>query len=160
MSNLRVGQGFDSHRFDSSRELFIGGYKIPDSKGLLGHSDADVLLHSIIDALLGALSLGDIGTLFPDTDSKYKNIDSKVLLAETLKLISSKSYSLVNVDNTLIAEIPKFKPYILEIRKVLSSLLKIDLENISVKATTAEKMGAIGREEGIACMSIVLLEKI
>lgn len=160
MTSLRIGQGLDSHRFSENRKLIIGGVEIPSSLGLIGHSDADVLIHALVDAILGGLAEGDIGTLFPDTSSEFKNIDSKILLKKTLDLMKDKGYELVNTDSTIIAEKPKFNPHILKIRESLSNLLSLSLEQISVKATTAEKMGALGREEGIFVSSIVLLNKI
>ncbi|RYF92172.1 MAG: 2-C-methyl-D-erythritol 2,4-cyclodiphosphate synthase [Chitinophagaceae bacterium] len=156
----RIGLGIDFHQLAEGRDLWIGGLKIPHSKGSLGHSDADVLLHAICDALLGALSLGDIGTHFPDTDNTYKDIDSKILLAKTVELINQKGYSVVNIDSTLCLEKPKIKPYTDEMRKVIAGIVGIAEENISIKATTAEKMGFVGREEGLTAQAIALLEKI
>ncbi len=156
----RIGTGIDFHQLVEGRDLWIGGVNIPHTKGALGHSDADVLLHAICDALLGALSLGDIGKHFPDTDSMLKNIDSKILLAKTYELIVSKGYCVVNVDSTVCLELPKIMPYADEMRKVIASILETDLEDISIKATTTEKMGFAGREEGLFANATVLLKKI
>lgn len=142
------------------RDLWIGGIKIPHHKGALGHSDADVLLHAICDALLGALSLGDIGVHFPDTDNTYKNIDSKILLRKTGELIFSKGYAVVNVDCTLCLEQPKIKPYVPEMQQTIASILKVTAQDISIKATTTEKMGFAGREEGLMAYATVLLHKV
>lgn len=158
--SFRIGQGYDIHQLAQGRELILGGVKIPHHKGLLGHSDADVLLHAITDALLGALGLGDIGTHFPDTDAKYKGADSIMLLKESYKLITEKGYVLVNADATIIAEKPKLKPYISQIRESIAAALSAEVGAISVKATTGEKMGFIGREEGIAAQAIVLLKAL
>ena len=141
------------------RPLFIGGVLIPHTKGALGHSDADVLLHAICDALLGALSLGDIGTHFPDNDNQYKNIDSKILLTRTYELIRARKYSIVNIDTSLCLESPKIKKYSDEMRKVIAGILNISEEDISIKATTNEKMGFIGREEGLVAYATVLLKQ-
>lgn len=149
----------DVHQLVEGRPLFIGGIQIPHTKGALGHSDADVLLHAICDALLGALSLGDIGTHFPDTDGQYKNIDSKILLARTYELIKARKYSIVNIDTSLCLEAPKIKKYSGEMRKVIAGILSISEEDISIKATTNEKMGFIGREEGLVAYATVLLKK-
>ncbi|TVR18457.1 MAG: 2-C-methyl-D-erythritol 2,4-cyclodiphosphate synthase [Balneolaceae bacterium] len=156
--SFRIGQGYDIHRLAEGRDLILGGILIPHSKGLLGHSDADVLLHAITDALLGALSLGDIGTHFPDTDPLYEGADSIELLKRSYDLVQAKGYQLVNADTTIIAERPKIKPNIIQIRERIASALDIEIEAVSVKATTGEKMGFIGREEGIAAQAIVLLE--
>lgn len=156
----RIGTGIDFHQLVQGRDLWIGGVKIPHHKGALGHSDADVLLHAICDALLGALSLGDIGKHFPDTDSSYKNIDSKILLAKTFDLILAKGYKVVNIDSTLCLEAPKVMPYADEMKRVIAEILNIGLDDISVKATTTEKMGFAGREEGLFANATVLLNKI
>lgn len=156
--SFRIGQGYDIHQLAEGRDLILGGILIPHSIGLLGHSDADVLLHAITDALLGALSLGDIGTHFPDTDPAYEGADSIELLKRSYDLVLERGYKLVNADATIIAEKPKIKPYILQIRESIASALGTEIETISVKATTGEKMGFIGREEGIAAQAIVLLE--
>ena len=156
---FRIGQGYDVHRFSNNRKLVLGGVEIPFEKGLLGHSDADVLLHAIIDAMLGALALGDLGKHFPDSDERFKNIDSKVLLKKTYELIFENNYRVGNIDATVITEKPKLSPYILQIRKSIAEILKIEINQISVKATTSEKMGFVGREEGIKALAIALLVK-
>jgi len=155
---MRIGIGYDAHRFVENRNLIIGGVKIEYDKGLLGHSDADVLIHSIIDAVLGALGKGDIGMLFPDTDSKFKDIDSKLLLKKTCKIVEESCYEIINIDSIIIAEKPKMKNYVGKMRKVLSEVLEIEAGKINIKATTTEGMGFIGREEGIAAQSSVLLD--
>ena len=157
--SYRIGFGIDFHQLIEGRDLWIGGIKIPHVKGALGHSDADVLLHSICDAMLGALALGDIGEHFPDTDAAYKNIDSKILLNRTYDLILQKKYRVVNIDSSVCLEAPKIKKYSYEMRTVIASILKLDLEDISIKATTAEKMGFVGREEGLIAYATVLLKK-
>jgi len=159
LNNFRIGQGFDVHKFSEDRDLFIGGVKIPFEKGLLGHSDADVLLHAICDAMLGALALGDIGIHFPDTDQSYKNIDSKILLNNVYTLIKSKGYEIENIDSTLLLQRPKISSFIPKMIEVISNLLSIDKEQVSIKATTTEKLGFVGREEGVAAMATVLLFK-
>lgn len=156
---FRIGQGFDIHKLVEGRKLIIGGIEIDYEKGLLGHSDADVLIHSIIDALLGALALGDIGTHFPDNDSKYKNIDSTILLKETKKLIEKKGYKINNLDNTIFAQEPKMKPYIPLIREKLSQILEIDKDLISIKAKTMEEQDSVGEKKSISTQSVVLLIK-
>ena len=155
----RIGSGIDVHQLVEGRPLWIGGVSIPHHKGALGHSDADVLLHAICDALLGALSLGDIGMHFPDTDDEYKNIDSKILLRKTYDLIRQKKYTIVNIDSSLCLESPKIKRYSGEMRKVIAGILDISIDDVSIKATTNEKMGFIGREEGVVAYATVLLEK-
>jgi len=155
----RTGIGFDIHAFAKDRKLIIGGIEIPHEKGLAGHSDADVLLHSITDALLGSLALGDLGKHFPDSDQKYKDADSKILLRDSYDLIKEKGYKIGNVDAVISAQKPKLSPYIDEIRKVISKLLDTEIENVSVKATTTEKLGFVGREEGIAAFATVLVVK-
>ena len=157
--SYRIGSGVDFHQLVSGRDLWIGGVKIPHTKGALGHSDADVLLHAICDAMLGALGLGDIGVHFPDTDAAYKNIDSKILLAKTFELITNKGYKIVNVDSTLCLQEPKIKPYVLQMQKVIASILQISIDDISVKATTTENMGFVGREEGLMAYAVILLFK-
>ena len=157
--SYRIGSGMDVHQLVEGRPLWIGGVLIPHHKGALGHSDADVLLHAICDALLGALSLGDIGMHFPDTDSTYKNIDSKILLQKTFELISRKKYSIVNIDSSLCLESPKIKQHSAAMKKVIAGILKIKEEDISIKATTNEKMGFIEREEGVVAYATVLLKK-
>ena len=158
--SLRIGFGYDVHAYAENRKLIIGGVEIPFKKGLLGHSDADVLLHTISDALLGALALGDIGMHFPDTDDKYKNADSKLLLEHVYGLIKEKGYVLVNLDSTLLMQKPKISPYVTQIRETISSLLDCRIDQISVKATTTEKLGFVGRLEGVAAYCTVLLRKI
>jgi 2-C-methyl-D-erythritol 2,4-cyclodiphosphate synthase len=149
----------DVHQLVEGRPLWIGGVLIPHHKGALGHSDADVLLHAICDALLGALALGDIGTHFPDNDAAYKNIDSKILLQKTYDLIRQKNYTVVNVDSSLCLEAPKIKKYAGEMRNTIARILNISPDDVSVKATTNEKMGFIGREEGLVAYATVLLKK-
>ncbi|MAL18494.1 MAG: 2-C-methyl-D-erythritol 2,4-cyclodiphosphate synthase [Balneola sp.] len=156
---MRIGYGYDVHRFQEGRRLILGGVEIPYEKGLLGHSDADVLLHAITDALLGALALGDIGSHFPDTDPAFKNADSRKLLRESYNLIQDRGYKLGNLDATVVAEQPKLRPYIDEIRKSIASELDCSAEDISVKATTSEKMGFAGREEGIIAQAVALIVK-
>jgi 2-C-methyl-D-erythritol 2,4-cyclodiphosphate synthase len=155
--NYRIGFGIDFHQLVDGRDLWIGGVKIPFAKGALGHSDADVLLHAICDALLGALSLGDIGQHFPNTDAAYKNIDSKILLEKTFALVLEKKYSVVNVDTTVCLEVPKLMPYADAMRAIIASILRISINDVSIKATTTEKMGFIGKGEGLAAYATVLL---
>jgi len=155
---FRTGIGFDAHALAEGRPLVIGGVNIPHSKGLLGHSDADVLVHAVMDAILGALALGDIGEHFPDTDDEFKGADSLVLLSRVQKMIEDKGYSCENLDSIIIAEKPKLKSYIGEMRENLASVLKINVDQLSIKATTTEHMGFTGREEGIAAQAIVLLK--
>ena len=159
MNDFRTGIGFDVHAFAEGRKLIIGGVTIPFEKGLLGHSDADVLLHAICDAMLGALALGDIGKHFPDTDLKYKDADSMELLKNVFELIKSKNYRVGNVDAVIAMQKPKLSPYIEEMRKNISKVLESSLEQISVKATTTEKLGFVGREEGVSSMATALLVK-
>lgn len=156
---MRIGTGYDVHKLVKGRNLILGGVNIPHPKGLLGHSDADVLLHSIMDSLLGALALGDIGYHFPDTDVKYKNISSLTLLNAVSKLIEEKGYRIENIDSTIIAQKPKLFPYIKDMRINISKALNIDIDRVSVKATTEEGLGFTGTEEGIASQSICLLNK-
>lgn len=155
---MRIGYSRDTHVLIENRDLFLGGIKIPFEKGLLGHSDADVLLHAIGEAILGALALGDLGTHFPDNDPKYKGIDSKILLKEIVKMMKEKGYKIANVDTMLILELPKMKPYILSIRESIASLLETSVDNVSVKATTNEKMGYLGENLAIEANAVVLLE--
>lgn len=157
---LRVGQGYDVHQLVAGRPLIIGGVHIPHEKGLLGHSDADVLLHAVTDACLGAVGLGDIGSYFPDNDDAYKNADSAVLLKNVWEMIKDKGYQLVNIDATIIAQKPKMAPYIELMKTNIASILEAEREQINVKATTTEKLGFTGREEGIASLAVVLLEKV
>lgn len=156
---IRVGQGFDVHQLVEGRKCIIGGVEIPYEKGLLGHSDADVLLHAITDAVLGALALGDIGKHFPDTAEEYKDADSVILLERVWALIKERGYKLGNVDATIIAQAPKMLPYIDAMREVIARTLQADLSQVNVKATTTEKLGFPGRGEGIAAQSVVLLIK-
>lgn len=156
---MRIGHGYDVHRFAENRKLFLGGIEIPSDKGLLGHSDADVLLHAICDALLGAAALGDIGRHFPDSDESFKDIDSKILLEKTVALINGKGYKIANIDATVIAQKPRLSPYIEEMRRCIASLCLIDIECVNVKATTEEKLGFTGREEGISSHAVCLLER-
>ena len=158
--SYRVGSGIDFHQLKEGRDLWIGGIKIPHSKGALGHSDADVLLHAICDALLGAVCLGDIGVHFPNTDAAFKNIDSKILLEETMKLIKQEAYSVVNIDTTVCLQEPAIKPYTAEMRDVIASITEVSKNEVSVKATTTEKMGFVGRGEGIIAYATVLLKKV
>lgn len=155
----RIGQGVDFHRLVEERDLWLGGVLIPHTKGALGHSDADVLLHAICDAILGAASLGDIGTHFPDTDDHYKGIDSKVLLQLTFNLVHQKGYKIVNVDSTLCLQEPKIKSYVPQMQSVIANILHIDTTDVSIKATTTEKLGFVGREEGLVAYASVLLQK-
>jgi 2-C-methyl-D-erythritol 2,4-cyclodiphosphate synthase len=155
----RIGSGIDFHKLAEGRELWIGGVNIPHTKGAVGHSDADVLLHAICDALLGAASLGDIGQHFPDTDATYKNIDSKILLQKTIVLVKEKGFSVVNVDSTVCLQQPKIKPHVPQMQKVISTILGIQESDVSVKATTTEQLGFVGREEGLVAYATVLLEK-
>jgi len=157
--SYRIGSGVDFHQLKKGRDLWIGGVKIPHHKGALGHSDADVLLHAICDAMLGALSLGDIGIHFPNTDEKYKDIASVKLLAVTLDLIRKEKYSIVNIDSTICLEEPKIKPYTEEMKRVIASIAQINIKDISIKATTTEKMGFIGKQKGIMAYASVLLKK-
>ena len=155
---FKTGIGFDAHALAEDRPLVIGGVNIPHSRGLLGHSDADVLVHAVMDAILGALALGDIGEHFPDTEDEFEGADSLVLLSRVQKMIEDKGYSCENLDSIIIAEKPKLKSYIGEMRKNLASVLKISTDQLSIKATTTEHMGFTGREEGIAAQAIVLLK--
>ena len=158
---FRIGNGYDIHRLVKNRNLIIGGIKLnhPENLGLEGHSDADVLSHSIMDALLGALSLGDIGTYFPPSDEKWKNADSLILLSKVIDLIRNQGWEITNIDTVIVAERPKMKPYIELMKKNLAKTLQIHPEHIGIKATTNEKLGPEGREEGISCHSVVLLAK-
>lgn len=157
--NLRIGHSTDVHQLVPGRPLILGGVEIPHEKGLLGHSDADCLLHVVTEAILGALALGDIGTHFPDTDPKYKDVDSKLLLKEAVNMAFERGYKVNNIDCTIYAERPKMAIYIPKMRKVIAQLLQTDITNVNVKATRGEKMGFIGREEGIASEAVVLLIK-
>ncbi|MEO8582354.1 MAG: 2-C-methyl-D-erythritol 2,4-cyclodiphosphate synthase [Flavitalea sp.] len=156
----RIGSGMDVHQLVEGRNLWLGGVLVPHHKGALGHSDADVLLHAICDALLGALSLGDIGTHFPDNDAAYKNIDSKILLQRCFELIKQRDYRIVNIDSSLCLESPKIKKYSADMKSVIAGILDISVNDISIKATTNEKMGFIGREEGLVAYATVLLHSV
>lgn len=158
--SYRIGQGIDFHKLEEGIDFWLGGIKIPHHKGAIGHSDADVLLHAICDAMLGALSLGDIGVHFPDTDPQYKGADSKKLLAHCYKLIQEKGYTLVNVDSTLLLQAPKIKPYVPQMVKTIADILSLTSEDVSIKATTTETLSFIGREEGVVATANVLLQKI
>jgi 2-C-methyl-D-erythritol 2,4-cyclodiphosphate synthase len=156
--NLRTGLGIDFHRLETGRKLWLGGILVPSEKGCLAHSDGDVLIHAICDAILGAAALGDIGHHFPDTSPEFKNIDSKILLERTYDLVKEKRYTIVNIDSTLCLEKPKIASFVPEMRITIAGILKTSADNISVKATTAEKLGFIGREEGVVAIAPVLLE--
>ncbi len=158
--NFKIGIGYDLHRLAENRDLIIGGVKIPYEKGLLGHSDADVLVHAIIDALLGALALPDIGTLFPDTDEKYKGADSIELLKQVYKMIREKGYLINNLDTNIIAQAPKMMPYIPEMKKVLSSALELEINDISIKAKTKEHLDAVGEKRAIEAQAVVMVYKV
>ncbi len=157
---MRIGSGVDFHQLVEGRDLWIGGVKIPHHKGALGHSDADVLLHAICDALLGALALGDIGKHFPDTSSEFKNIDSKILLAKTMQLITNEGYKIINIDSTLCLEAPKIKPYVEAMQQTIAKICGITVKDISIKATTTETMGFVGRQEGLVAYATALLESV
>ncbi len=157
--SYRIGSGIDFHQLETGGQLWIGGVLIPHHKGAVGHSDADVLLHAICDALLGALCLGDIGAHFPDTDMTYKGIDSKILLEKTHQLIAQKGYSIVNIDSTLCLQAPKIAPYIPAMQQAIAMILSVEMADVSIKATTTEKMGFAGREEGLVAYATVLLKK-
>ncbi|MBR5285713.1 MAG: 2-C-methyl-D-erythritol 2,4-cyclodiphosphate synthase [Clostridia bacterium] len=156
---IRIGQGYDVHRLVEGRKLIVGGKEIEYEKGLLGHSDADVLTHAICDALLGAAALGDIGKLFPDNDSKFKDINSQILLAEVGNAVSAAGYTINNIDATIIAQAPKFAPHIDDMRKNIADSLKIDISQVGIKATTEEGLGFTGRKEGIAASAVALIIK-
>ncbi len=157
---MRIGIGYDVHKLVFGRDLILGGEKIPFEKGLLGHSDADVLIHAVMDSILGALAMRDIGFHFPDTDDAYKGIDSKLLLKKVDNIMKEKGYCIVNIDSVIMAQKPKLQNYIDKMRENISDILNIDKDQISIKATTTEKLGFIGREEGIAVEAVCLLEKI
>lgn len=159
MSKIRVGYGYDVHRLVEGRELWLGGIKLEHTMGLLGHSDADVLIHALCDALLGAANMRDIGYHFPDTSSEFKGIDSKILLKQTVDLIATKGYRLGNADITVAAERPKLNPHIEEMKQTLAGVMGCEVEDISIKATTTEKLGFTGRQEGIAAYATVLIER-
>ena len=155
---MRVGHGYDVHKLVQGRKLILGGVEIPHTVGLLGHSDADVLLHAIMDSLLGASALGDIGKLFPDTDERYKGADSLALLKEVVRVLGEKGYKIVNIDSTVIAQSPKLKDYIVKMRENIACACNIDVDRVSVKATTEEYLGFTGRKEGISAHSVCLIE--
>ena len=159
MKNIRVGIGYDVHQFAEGKELWLGGIKIDATRGLLGHSDADVLIHAICDALLGAVHLRDIGFHFPDTSADYKNIDSKILLRKVVDLIHSKGFCIGNIDVVVMAQQPKLNPYIELMQNCLAEVMGIEEEDVTIKATTTEKLGFVGREEGVAAQAVVLLYK-
>ena len=158
--SYRIGSGVDFHQLKIGRELWIGGVNIPFKKGALGHSDADVLLHAICDALLGSLALGDIGIHFPNTSKEFKNIRSTVLLQRTMDMVKQKEYSVVNIDCTICLQEPKLKPYVAEMRKIISSITGVSANDVSIKATTTEEMGFIGKGKGIMAYATVLLQKV
>ena len=158
--NIRVGFGFDVHQLKEGLDFWLGGIIVPHTKGGLGHSDADVLIHTICDALLGAANLGDIGKHFPDTDPKYKGVDSKLLLKEVIKLIREKGFELGNVDVTICLQTPKIGPFIPKMQKVLADCMSVDTDLVSIKATTTEKLSFVGREEGVSSYATVLIQKV
>ena len=157
---FRIGFGVDFHQLAEGRELWLGGVLVPHTKGAFGHSDADVLLHAVCDALLGAACLGDIGVHFPDTDASYKNIDSKILLQKTIELIKNEGYVIVNIDSTLCLQEPKIKPYVEQMRRAIAEVAGLTEKLVSIKATTTEQMGFVGRKEGVVAYATVLLETI
>jgi len=157
--SYRIGFGVDYHQLVTGKKLWIGGIEIPHDKGATGHSDADVLLHAICDALLGALSLGDIGVHFPNNSDKYKDIDSKILLRETFDLIQKEGYDVVNIDSTICLERPRINPYVMKMRETIAPIVHLSVRDVSIKATTTEQMGFVGREEGLKAYATVLLEK-
>lgn len=158
--SFRIGSGVDYHQLTEGRELWIGGIQIPHSKGALGHSDADVLLHAICDALLGSIAMGDIGMHFPDTDPAYKNIDSKILLQRTMDLVEKEGYQVVNMDCSVCLQAPKIKPYISGMQETIAGIVKVSKKDISIKATTTEQLGFVGREEGLIAYATVLVKKV
>lgn len=157
--NIRIGQGIDFHRLEKGLKLWIGGVNIPSGKGCVAHSDGDVLLHAICDALLGAAGLKDIGYYFPDTNIELKNIDSKILLKRTFELIKEKEFRIINIDSTVCLENPKISSFIPEMRNAISGIVDMESENVTIKATTAEKLGFIGKEEGVVALAVVLLTR-
>ncbi|MGD1919785.1 MAG: 2-C-methyl-D-erythritol 2,4-cyclodiphosphate synthase [Pleurocapsa sp.] len=157
--NIRIGNGYDIHQLVAGRPLILGGIEVPHSSGLLGHSDADVLIHAIMDALLGALGMGDIGHYFPPSDPKWKGADSKILMEQVAAIIQSAGWKIGNIDSTVVAEQPKLKPHLKPMRNAIAKILQIEIEQISIKATTNEKLGPVGREEGICAYAVVLLIK-
>ena len=156
---IRIGNGYDVHILTEGRKLVLGGIEVPHTKGVLGHSDGDVLVHAVMDAMLGALALGDIGQHFPDTDMKYENIDSTILLKRVRELVAERGYRVINLDSIIVLQKPKIKPYIEAMRKKIAEVLEIDIEQVSVKATTEEKLGFTGDESGVKSYCVVLLEK-
>ncbi len=156
---MRIGFGVDFHQLVEGRDLWIGGIKIPHTKGALGHSDADVLLHAICDAMLGAACLGDIGVHFPDTSAEFKNIDSKILLEKSYELITAEGYGIINIDSTLCLEEPKIKPFVPDMQATIAQILHLTLNDVSIKATTTETMGFVGRKEGLVAYATILLKK-
>ncbi len=156
---LRIGFGIDFHQLVTDREFWLGGVLIDHHKGALGHSDADVLLHAICDAMLGAACLGDIGVHFPDTDASLKNIDSKILLKQSFDLVKKQGYNIINIDSTLCLQAPKIKDYVPQMQQVIASILDLAISDVSIKATTTEKMGFVGREEGLVAYATILLDK-
>jgi 2-C-methyl-D-erythritol 2,4-cyclodiphosphate synthase len=158
--NIRIGSGIDFHRLEEGRDFWLGGIKVPHTKGAVGHSDADVLLHAICDAMLGAACLGDIGEHFPDTSNEFKGIDSKVLLARTNQIIQKENYRIINIDSSLCLQAPKIKPYVQQMQKTIADILGLTEKDVSIKATTTEKLGFVGREEGVVAYASVLLEKL
>jgi len=159
MSNFRIGHGYDVHKLEEGKKFIIGGIEIDHDRGAVGHSDADVVIHVISDAFLGALSLGDIGKHFPDTDNKYKGIDSKILLQKVMKLVKEEKYQISNVDVTILLQKPKLRNYIDSMRDTLSNIMEINKSQISVKATTTEELGFVGREEGVAAHCVCILKQ-
>ncbi len=155
---MRIGHGYDVHQLTEGRRLILGGVEIPHDKGLLGHSDADVLAHAVADALLGAAALGDIGGLFPDTDPAYQDADSMVLLAEVSRKVKGRGYRICNIDTTVLAQKPKLKPFVLQMRKHIAEACEVSMDQVSVKATTEERLGFTGAEQGIAAHAVCLLE--
>ena len=157
--NLRIGQGIDFHRLETGLNLWLGGVLVPSEKGCVAHSDGDVLIHAICDALLGAAGLRDIGYYFPDNDPEYKNIDSKILLSKTYTLIKEKGFGVINIDCTVCLEKPKISPFVPEMREIISSIIETESDNVAIKATTTEKLGFTGREEGIMAMAVILISR-
>jgi len=158
--NIRVGFGFDVHRLDEGEEFWLGGILVPHKKGAVGHSDADVLIHTICDAILGAADLRDIGFHFPDTDAKYKGIDSKILLKDVMAVLRKEGYELGNIDATIALQNPKINPYIPEMKKVLAEVMTVSPGQVSIKATTTEKLSFVGREEGVSAYAVALIQKV
>lgn len=157
MKNFRVGVGYDIHQLKNNNELILGGVLIPHYKGTVAHSDGDVVIHAICDALLGASGLGDIGHFFPDNDNRFKDIDSKILLKDVFKMIQKKGFFVVNIDVSIVLEVPKLKEYLLDMKTQISKCINISVSDVNIKATTSEKLGFIGREEGVACYATTLI---